>query len=325
MSTPTDILSQDEINALLVGVNSGAVPIADAPISVSAQPFDMSAYVRSVRGRMPTLHVINDRMVRQLRAGIHSLLGRTPAITVSPTRALKCSEYLQTLRQPSSLNFIKLAPLRGTCLVMFDSRLVFAVVDSFFGGTGQHTQVEGRDFTPTELRLIQRLLQQVLADIDSSWAPVVTLQPEFIGSESNPNFVNLAAPTEVLLVTAFRVELDGMGGELHLTLPYALLEPIREQLDSDFTGDPAARDDRWAGHLRAHAEDVEIEMVPVLGRSTVTLEKLLSLKAGDMIPCDFEGDAMLLAQGIPAVRGKYCSSRGKQAIQVRELLLGRQD
>lgn len=323
MSTPTDILSQDEINALLVGVHSGAVPIADAPAAVGVQPFDMSAYVRSVRGRMPTLHVINDRMVRQLRAGIHGLLGRTPAITVSPTRALQCSEYLQTLRQPSSLNLVKLAPLRGACLVMFDSRLVFALVDTFFGGFGHPTQLEGRDFTPTESRMVQRLLKQVLADVQASWSPVLMLQPEFISSESNPNFVNLAAPSEVLLVTAFRVELDGISGELHLTLPYALLEPIREQLDSDFTGDPAMRDGRWSGHLRAHAEDLEIEMVPVLGRSTVTLERLLSLKAGDMIPCDFEGEATLLAQGIPAARGKYCSSRGKQAIQVRELLLGR--
>lgn len=318
-----DILSQDEIDALLKGVDNGAVELSTGAEPGAAQPYNMGTHVRIVRGRMPTLEMVNDLMARQLRHGIYNLLRRTPEISVSPLKVLKFSEYTQTLHLPASLNLVRFNPLRGTGLVVFDSRLVFAMVDNFFGGFGRHAKIEGREFTPTESRVIQKLLQQVLGDLQAAWAPVTALQPEYVSSEINPMFINIAAPSEVVVISSFRVELEGGGGELHVTMPYAMLEPIRDLLDSGVQSDRSERDNRWAQQLRSQVEDLEISMVPVLGQSTLTLEKLLNLKAGDMIPCDFEGDVTLYAEGMAAARGKYCSSRGKQAVQVKELLLGR--
>ena len=317
-----DILSQDEIDALLKGVDNGAVELSAGGVAGCAQPYNMGTHVRIVRGRMPTLEMVNDRMARQLRQGLYSLLRRTPEISVSPVQVHKFSEYTQTLHLPASLNLVRLNPLRGTALVVFDSRLVFAMVDNFFGGFGRHAKIEGREFTPTETRVIQMLLQQVLGDLSLAWAPVTPLQPEYVSSELNPMYVNIAAPSEVVVITSFRIELEGGGGELHVTMPYSMLEPIRELLDSGFQGDRAEHDGRWAQQLRSQVQDVEVQLVPVLGRSTLTLDRLIGLKAGDMIPCDFDGDVTLLAEGKPAARGKYCSSRGKQAVQVREVLLG---
>jgi flagellar motor switch protein FliM len=300
MSSDGEILSQGEIDALLKGVDNGAVDLSAASAPGVAQPCDVGTYMRVLSGRMPTLELINERLARQLRAGIYNT---------------------QSLHLPASLNLVKLNPLRGTALVVLDSRLVSAMVDNFFGGFGRHSTIEGREFTPTESRVVQMLLQQVLADLQVAWSPVMALQPEYLGSELNPMFVNVATPAEVMVITSFRIELEGGGGELHVTMPNSMLEPIRELLDAGFQSDRAERGGGWSRQLRAHAEDLEIEMVPVLGRSTLTVEKLLSLKAGDMIPCDFEGDVTLFAEGMAAARGKYCSSRGKQAVQVRELLL----
>ena len=321
MSSEGEILSQGEIDALLKGVDEGAVELSAAPAAGATQPFNIATHVRIERGRLPALDLVNERFVRQLRAGINNLLRRVPEISIAPMQVRKFSEYTQTLHLPASLNLVKLNPLRGTALVVFDSQLVFAMVDTFFGGFGRNSRIEGRDFTPTESRVIQMLLQQVLSDLRVSWAPLLPLQPEFTGSEQNPMFVNVAAASEVVVVNAYRIELDGGGGELHVMMPYSMLEPIRGLLDAGPQSDSSERDGRWARQLRAHAEDLEIEVVPVLGQSTLTVERLLSLKAGDMIPCDFEGEVTLFAEGIAAARGKYCSSRGKQAVQVREMLL----
>jgi flagellar motor switch protein FliM len=321
MSSESDILSQGEIDALLKGVDDGAVDLSAASASGVPHPYNIATHVRIVRGRMPALELVNERFVRQLRQGIHNMLRRTPEISIAPVQVHKFGEYLQTLRLPASLNLVKLNPLRGTALVAFDSRLVFALVDKFFGGMGRHDGIEGREFTPTEERVIQMLLRQVLVDLQAAWMPLLAMQPEHVGSEQKPMFINAIAPSEVVVINTFRIEPEGGGGgELHVTMPYSMLEPIRDLLDSGVQTDGAESDGRWTRQLHAHAQDLEIEVVPVLGRSTLTVEKLLSLKAGDMIPCDFEGDVTLVAEGIVAARGKYCSSRGKQAVQIRELL-----
>lgn len=321
MSTEGEILSQGEIDALLKGVDEGAVALAPVPAAGVTQSYDIASHVRVGHGRLPGLEMANERFIRQLRMGINGLLRRDPAISMAPLEVLKFGEYAQSLHVPASLNLVKLNPLRGSALLVFDAQLVFAMVDNFFGGSGRSSSVEGREFTPTESRVVQMVLQQVLADLKAAWTPLLALQPEYVGSEQNPSFLNVAAAADVIVINRFRIELEGGGGELHVALPYALLEPIRGLLHAGPQAGQGQRDGRWLRQLRAHAEDLEIGVVPVLGRATLTVEKLLSLKSGDMIPCDFDGDVTLFAEGIAAVRGKYCSSRGKQAVQVRQLLL----
>jgi flagellar motor switch protein FliM len=314
-----EILNQDEIDALLKGVDDGAVAIEPPPDDPGkVKVYDLATQVRIVRGRMPTLEMINDRFARLFRVGLYNMLRRTPEISVAPVRVQKFTEYTQNLRVPSSLNLIKINPLRGSALLTLDATLVFAIVDNFFGGNGRYTKIEGREFTLTEGRIVQMVLRQAFADLTEAWSVCTPINIEYLNSEINPHFANIVSPSEIVVVTAFRIELEGGGGELHVTLPYAMIEPIRDLLDSGVQSDRMERDESWNKTLRAEIEEAEVELVPVLGHTTLTLGRLVDLRPGDVIPCDFDGEVTLLAEGVPVLRGGFGVSRGQQAVKVSQ-------
>ena len=258
--------------------------------------------MRIVRGRMPTLEMINERFARLFRVSLYNLLRRSPEISVAPVAIKKFSEYVHTLHVPTNLNLVKINPLRGTALIVLDPKLVFAVVDNFFGGTGRHAKIEGREFTATEQRIIHMLLRNVFADLHEAWSHVAPIEVEYLQSEINPHFANIVSPSEIVVITSFHVELDGGGGDLHVTMPYAMIEPLREVLDCRHGERPRregraldaapARGDRGRGN-RARRR--------CSARASVTLAELLNLKPGDMIPCDFNGKVMVLAEDVPHV------------------------
>jgi flagellar motor switch protein FliM len=316
-----EVLNQDEIDALLKGVDTGAVPTATdegPPNAGEVRPFDLATQTRLVRGRMPTLEMINDRFARLFRIGMFSMLRRTPGIGVAPVAIQKFSEYTQNLQVPSSLNLIRIAPLRGTALMVLDAKLVFAIVDTFFGGTGRYAKIEGREFTATEGRVIQMVLKQAFEDMVQAWNIIANINIEYTSSEINPHFATIVSPSELVVVSSFKIDLEAGGGDLHLTLPYSMLEPIRDVLDSGMQSDRMERDERWTQTLREEIEEAEIEITPVLGRASLTVGRLVDLKPGDVIPCDFDGNITLLAEGVPVARGSYGASRGQQAVKVTQ-------
>jgi flagellar motor switch protein FliM len=313
-----DILSQDEIDALLHGVDSGKVVTEGGAAPGEARSFDFARQTRIVRGRMPTLEMINERFARLFRIDLFNMLRRSPEISVAPITTLKFSEYVQTLHVPTSLSLVRINPLRGTALVVVSPKLVFAAVDNFFGGNGRFAKIEGREFTATEQRIVQMVLKHAFAELKEAWAPVATVDVEYINSEINPQFANIVSPTEIVVVSSFNVELDGGGGELHITMPYSMIEPLRELLDAGLQSDRAEKDERWSHALREEIEDVEVDMNAHFGRSQITLSQLLDLKPGDILPCDFGGKATLLASGVPLFRGTFGHSRGQQALKIEE-------
>jgi flagellar motor switch protein FliM len=314
-----EILNQDEIDALLKGVDDGEVVTAAPPDEPGkAREYDLATQVRIVRGRMPTLEMINDRFARLFRVGLFNMIRRTPEISVAPVKVQKFTEYTQNLHVPSSLNLIKINPLRGTALLTLDATLVFAIVDNFFGGNGRYAKIEGREFTLTEGRVVQMVLRQAFADLTEAWSICSPIHIEYLNSEINPHFASIVSPSEIVVVTAFRIELEGGGGELHVTLPYAMIEPIRDLLDSGVQSDRMERDETWNRTLRAEIEEAEVELTPVLGHTTLTLGRLVDLKPGDVIPCDFDGEVTLLAEGVPVLRGGFGVSRGQQAVKVSQ-------
>lgn len=317
-----EVLNQDEIDALLKGMNSGEVSTeaAPPPNAGEARAYNLATQQRIVRGRMPTLEMINGRFARLLRNGLFTLLRRSPEIAVKPVQIVKFSEYTQTLAVPASMNMVKLNPLRGTALFVLDAKLVFAVVDQFFGGQGLHAKIEGRDFTRTENRILQLLLTQAFADLHEAWSGIAELRPEYLNSEINPQFANIVSPSELVVVTAFKINFDGDGGQLDITLPFSMIEPIRDVLDSGLQSDRAERDENWTRRLREELNEVSIELTPVLGQATLSLERLMHLKPGDVIPCSFDGSVTLLAEGLPILRGSYGAARGQQAVKVTEYL-----
>jgi flagellar motor switch protein FliM len=314
-----EILNQDEIDALLKGVDDGAVPIAPPPVNPGEiRPYDIATQVRLVRGRMPTLEMINERFARIFRVSLYNLLRRSPEIAVQPIQVKKFSEYVHTLHVPTSLNLVKMNPLRGTALVVLEPKLVFAVVDNFFGGTGRHAKIEGREFTATEQRIIHMVLRNVFSDLREAWSHVAPLDFEFVQSEINPHFANIVSPSEIVVITSFHIELDGGGGNLHITMPYSMIEPLREILDAGVASDRVEKDERWVVCLREEIEDAEVMLTTRLGRSSISLATLLNLKAGDIVPCDFTGKVTVLAEDVPLFRGSFGLSHGLQAVKVEE-------
>ena len=202
-----DVLSQDEVDALLQGITGeDTEPEQPQAEESGVRAYDLASQDRIVRGRMPTLEVINERFARLWRVGLFNFLRRSSEISVSAVRLLKYSEFIRTLVVPSNLNLVQLKPLRGTALFVFDPRLVFSVVDNFFGGDGRfHARIEGRDFTNLEQRIISRMLDMVFKEYRSAWNPVLALDIEVVRSEVNPQFVNIATPTEVVITSTFDV------------------------------------------------------------------------------------------------------------------------
>ncbi|HTV51253.1 MAG TPA: flagellar motor switch protein FliM [Steroidobacteraceae bacterium] len=312
------ILNQDEIDALIHGIDAGSVSTEAAPADGEVRGYDFRTQMRIVRGRMPTLEMIDERFARRFRLSLYNLLRRAPEISVSPVQMKKFSEYVHTLHVPTSLNLVKVNPFRGTALIVLDPKLVFAVVDNFFGGTGRHTKIEGRDFTATEQRVIHMLMRSAFTDLREAWAHIATIELEYLQSEINPHFANIVSPSEIVVITSFHIELDGGGGNLHVTMPYSMIEPLRDVLDAGVQSDRVEHDERWIQALREEIADAEVPITTVLGRASLNLEEVLNLKPGDVIPCDFEGKVTLLADSVPVFRGTFGISRGQQAVKVVE-------
>lgn len=316
-----DLLSQDEIDALLHGVDSGKVETTPPPVPGEARSFDFASQDRLVRGRMPTLEMINERFARHFRIGLFNMLRRAAELSVKGIEMVKFGDYLHGLFVPTSLNLVRVKPLRGTALVVFEPKLVFAVVDNFFGGAGRfHTKIEGREFTPTELRVIQLLLRQAFLDLQEAWAAVMKLEFEFINSEVNPHFANIVSPREYVVVSKFHVELDGGGGDVHVTLPYAMVEPIRSVLDAGIQSDRVDKDERWTDMMREQLLDAEVEAISVLGKTELSLRSLMNLKPGDVLPIETPRSVELRVEGLPLYRGQVGVSSGRNALKITEVL-----
>ncbi len=315
-----DLLSQDEIDALLHGVSSNDIETDDEEFADGeARNYDFTTQDRIVRGRMPTLEMVNERYARLFRISIFNMLRRSAEISVGGVQMLKFSEYIHSLFVPTSLNMVRIKPLRGTALFVLDPRLVFMIVDNYFGGDGRyHAKIEGREFTPTELRVVEMILEQVFIDLKEAWAPVMKLDFVKQNSEVNPQFANIVSPSEVVVVNTFHVEIEGGGGDFHITLPYSMLEPIRELLDAGVQSDRDDTDDRWADSLREEIKTSTVTLSCTLAETEISLRDIMEMKPGDVIPMDVPDLATMNAEGVPVFRGKYGVSRGSMAVKIVE-------
>ena len=320
----SDLLSQDEIDALLHGVDSGAVETEPPAAPGEARNYDFASQDRIVRGKLPTLEMINERFARTLRIGIYNLLHRSAELSVRGIDLLRFGEYMHSLQVPTNLNLVKMKPLRGTALVVYEPRLVFTLVDNFFGGGGKYpARIEGREFTPTEMRVIQLLLKQTFADLVESWAPVMPVEFEYLNSEVNPHFANIISPREYIVVSRFNIELDGGGGEMHIAFPYAMLEPIREQLDAGVQSDRIERDEGWMRAMRAQLQDAQVELSSAIAQRQISLRELSRLKVGDVIPIELPRTVTLQVEQMPLFSGEFGVHNGRNAVKVTAVHLPR--
>lgn len=317
-----EILSQEEVDALLKGVTGETEePEEDEGGAGGVRPYNLATQDRIVRGRMPGLEIINERFARQFRIGLFNFMRRTAEISVGPVRVMKYSEFIRNLIVPTNLNLVHIKPLRGTALLIFDPNLVFLVVDSMFGGDGRfHMRVEGRDFTPTEQRIIQRMLEVAFEELKRSWDPVFKVDFEYVRSEMNTQFANIATPSEVVVTTTFNIELGEGGGDFHMCMPYAMIEPIRDLLYGGLQGERLEVDERWTKVLTKQIQNAEVDLVATLGQTSVTLGQILNLKVGDVISLDIPEAVIAEVDNIPVLECKYGVLNGQYALKVNKVL-----
>jgi len=316
-----EFLSQDEVDALLKGASGETETPADEVPAGEVRPYDLAHQERTVRGRMPTLEIINERFARLLRLGFFNFMRRNPEISIGPVRVIKYGEFVRNLVVPTNLNVVQLKPLRGNALFVLDPSLIFTVVDNMFGGDGRfHSRVEGRDFTATEQRIIGRLLAVVLEEYAKSWQPVHPLQFEFVRSEMHTQFANIATPGDLVVVTTFAIGLGSGGGELHICLPYAGIEPIRELLFSATQGDNLEPDRRWLRMLSKQVQLAEVELTANLTQIPLRVRDLLGMKVGDVIGFDLPDTVSAQVDGVPIFDCRYGMLKNQYALKIERVL-----
>lgn len=316
---PSDFLSQEEVDALLKGVTGEEDEPVDKPPEDphAVKPYNLGTQERIVRGRMPTLELINERFARYLRIGIFNYMHRNVEISVEPIKVQKYSEFIRNLVVPTNLNLVTAKPLRGTGLVVFDPSLVFLVIDNMFGGDGRfHSRVEGRDFTATEQRIIQGLLRVVFTEYERSWKPVYELKLDYIRSEMNSQFANIATPSEIVISTAFSLEIGGITSTMHICFTYSTLEPIRDLLHSTMQSDQLSSDRRWVGQLRRQLQNAEVEIVAQLGESEITLGQILKMRVGDVISINIPELLTVEVDKVAVMECHYGQQNGQYALKV---------
>ena len=318
------ILSQNEVDALLQGITGESQePEQEEAPGEGPRTYDLANQERIVRGRMPTMEVVNERFARNIRVGLFNLIRKSPEVAIGTIKVQKYSAFLREIVVPTNFNIVSVKPLRGSALIVCDPNLVFAVIDALFGGAGKyHTRIEGREFSPTEQRVILRLLQTITAEYRKAWHGVYPLELEYQRSEMQPQFANIASPSEMVVTTTFTLEIGDTSGSVNLCFPYSTLEPIRDILYSTSQGDTGEPDRRWVQVLKTEIQSAEVELVATLATAPATIEQLLSFKPGDFIELDLEPVIKAKVDGVPVFDCHYGTSNKHYAIKIEQLLTG---
>lgn len=321
----SQVLSQGEVDALLRGVGDGEVQTeSDEPEEVSGVvPYDLTSQEKIIRGRLPTLDIINQMFSRLFRNSFSTLMRKSADVSTVSTDSLKFGEFLRSLPVPSSLHVFRMEPLRGFGLMVIESKLVFSLVDNFFGGVGaSEVKIVGRDFSAIEIRMTKNVVLTALEDWEKAWKPVHAVTTTYVRSEVNPQFAAIVPPTDVVLVIVFDIEMENSSGTITVCIPYAAIEPIIAKLKANFQSEQMEADQVWIKRLRGELLHTEVEMVAQLGKTDITPERLMTLKKGDvvMLGNDVSDPLSVKVQEIPKFEGYPGNSRGMKAIKITKII-----
>jgi flagellar motor switch protein FliM len=323
----SQILTQEEVDALLKGVSGGEIE-TETSLEVDASgaiPYDLTSQDRIIRGRMPTLEIINDRFARLFRETLSTSLRKMVDVSAISTDMMKFGEFLKTLPVPTSIHILRFDPLRGNSLMIFESKLVFTLVDLFLGGKGTTTvKIEGREFTNIENRIIYKVLKDATQNMERAWNPVHNVQIEHVRSEINPQFVGIVPPSDVVVVVSFDIEMEFASGGMTLCMPYASLEPIKDKLYAGYQSDHLEVDHAWLRRFYEQLKKASVALSVELGHTTLKARNLLGLAVGDVLFLDENAheDAIIKVEGVPKFLGIPGIVRGNHAIQITRSMKG---
>jgi flagellar motor switch protein FliM len=321
------ILSQDEVDALLRGVTDGDVeteaPEVEEPVD-GPVPYDLGNQEWVIRGRMPTLDVIHQQFSRLFRLALSEILRKAVEVTITNQSVLKFGEFTKRLPVPAYLQIISMEPLRGTAMVATDAATVYLLVDHFFGGAGQtHVKPEGQDFTLIEQRVMRKVMAMGLKDLQKAWEPVQKVAIKALRAEMNPQLASIVLPADVVIVVTLGIELGNSVGDLHLCLPYAMLEPIRERLQVSFQSDFYEVDHGWVKRFSNRIKDAPINISVTLGEAELSVDEFMRFVPGHVVTLNQSTTQPLIAtvEGIPKFSGFPGTTKGMQSFQIQDILV----
>jgi len=325
----SQVLSQSEVDALLAAVSEGELGLQEkagaAPGGIPGDDrvvvvYDLTSQDRIIRGRLPQLDVIYEKFMRSFRVSLSSALRKIATLNHASTDFLKFGEFINTLPMPTCMSVLRFSALRGSALLVIESKLAYALVDSFFGGADRpYTKIEGKDFTPIELSIVRKVVDLAIEDLESAWASVEKIDASFVRTEINPQFVGIVPPTDIVIASTFDVELENANGTITLVIPYATIEPIKQKLSTGFQVESDQTDKKmWTSIIRSQLLDTEVDIQVKLGESEITLQELMGLKAGDVIPLDQDatGEFDVQIEGVKKFKAYHGIHHGSVAVQV---------
>lgn len=318
----SEFLTQEEADSILCRILGWDEDVSESAEEVHAgvRLYELGKQERMVRGRMPTLEIINERFGRNLKIGLFGFIRKNPEVTVGAVKVHKYADFIRNLAVPTNINIVNIHPFRGNSLFIFDPGLVDTAVDASFGGKNQFkSKIEGRDFTDTEQRIISSMLDVVFAEYAKSWAPVHKISPEYVRSEMHTQFANIANPSEMVITTSFSIEIGSSGGTFHICFPYSAIEPVREILCSSMQGDQVEPDDRWSNSLQKQVYRTEVEVVAKLAKTKVLLGDVSSLRPGDLVYIDIPEYVDAQVEGVPIMSCKFGARNGRYSLKVNEI------
>lgn len=335
------VLSQSEVDALLAAVSDGdsgsseAAPAggasANAPAGASTGnvktkadqvvvAYDLTSQDRIIRGRLPQLEVIYEKFMRAFRVSLSGSLRKIASLTLASTDFLKFGEFINTLPMPTCMSVLRFANLRGSALFVIESKLAYALVDSFFGGADRpYTKIEGKDFTQIELQIVLKVVKLAIDDLEAAWESVEKIGCQFVRTEVNPQFVGIVPPTDIVIASTFDVELENANGTITIVIPYATIEPIKQKLSTGFQVESDQTDKKlWTTTIREQLLDTDVNVRVNMGESEISLSDLMRLKVGDVIPLDQDssGELELLVEGVSKFKCYSGVHHGSVAVQV---------
>ena len=317
-------LSQDEVDALLEGVTGESQKLSEElQDQGEVRAYSISSQERIVRGRMPSMEIVNERFARNLRVGLFNMIRRSPEISLGPVSVQRYSAFLRELAVPTNFNIMAIRPLRGSGLIVCEPALLFGIIEMLYGGAGKFkTRIEGREFSQTEQRIINRLVGVITEEYKKAWKGIYPLELEYQRSEMQPQFANIATPSEIVVSTHFQVEIGDISGAIHFCMPYATLEPIRDVLYSSTQGDSVEVDRRWVNVLTQEIQAAEVVLVAELARAHTTIEQLMAIKPGDFIELDRKSKIEATISGVPVFECQYGTHNAKYALRIDRSLRG---
>jgi flagellar motor switch protein FliM len=325
----SNILSQEEIDVLLKGLSGGEIETDRAEQREPGDfiPYDLTSQDRIIRGRMPTFEMMTERFARLYRLSLSSLLRRVVGVSALSVEMMKFGEFLKTLPVPTSLHIFRMEPLRGSAIFVVESKVIFALVDILFGGSGQSSfKIEGREFTAIENRLIKRAVLSALTDFEKAWKSILDVKIGHQRSEINPQFAHIVPLTDVVVVVHFEIEMEYSSGIVSVCIPYSMLEPVREKLQAGFQSDALEVDREWANRFREGLMSSRVELIVELGRSEVSGKEIVDLKKGDVIMLDrYRVDPLdIFVEGVQKLTAFPGVYKGNSAIQIAGTIQGKE-